>query len=79
MIAPRFEPFQSPIDQSIISCPAGLREHNKKHGVTNIRDYGDTYFERRGKEKYREQQGATPAQRAERRELINRALTERGM
>ena len=79
MLAPQFEPFQSPIDKTTISCPAGLRRHNKKHGVTNIRDYGENYFDRRGKEKYQEQQGASKEARADRRELINRTLRERGM
>ena len=79
MLAPQFEEFRSPIDQTIVSCPAGLRRHNAKHGVTNIRDYGENYFERRGKEKYQEQQGSTREQRTERRELINRTLTEKGL
>ena len=79
MLAPKFDAFISPIDQTRISCPGGLREHNKKHGVTNVRDYGENYFERRGKEKYAEQQGATKEQRAERKELINQAMRKRGL
>ncbi len=79
MLAPDFKEFISPIDRSVVACPKGLREHNRKHGVTNVRDYGDNYFERRGKEKYAEQQGTTKEARADRRELINQAMKREGM
>ena len=45
------EPFISPIDKSIITSKSSLREHNRKHGVTDIRDYGSEYFERKHKER----------------------------
>jgi hypothetical protein len=35
------EPFNSPIDGSIISCRSQLRAHNEKHGVTNMADYSE--------------------------------------
>lgn len=36
-----FEPFQSPIDGSIIASKEQLREHEKKH---NVRQVGDAYL-----------------------------------
>lgn len=39
MVMPDIEPFVSPIDQSVVSGRAALREHNKRHGVTNAADY----------------------------------------
>jgi glycine cleavage system H lipoate-binding protein len=41
------QPFKSPIDGSIIRDPAQLRAHNRKHGVTDRRDYGESWFERK--------------------------------
>ena len=73
------DPFVSPVDGSVISDRAHLRAHNKRHNVTNVADYGHGWFERKGKDKYREQQGATTKQRRERREAINRTMRERGM
>ena len=73
------ESFTSPVDGSVISDRAQLRNHNKRHGVTNVQDYGPNWFDRRGREKYQEQQGTTPQQRRERREAINRTMRERGM
>lgn len=71
--------FVSPVDGTIISDRSHLRAHNARHEVTNVREYGPDWFERRGKEKYNEQQGKTPQQRRERREAINRTMRERGM
>jgi hypothetical protein len=73
------EAFVSPVDGSIISDRTHLRDHNRRHEVTNVADYGPDWFARRGKEKYREQQGTTPAQKRERREAINRTMREKGM
>lgn len=36
---PDLEPFVSPVDGSIISGRAALREHDKRHGVTNVADF----------------------------------------
>lgn len=38
------EEFVSPIDQSIIRTPADLRAHNRRHGVTDMRDYSPEYL-----------------------------------
>lgn len=40
------EEFVSPIDQSIIRTPADLAQHNKKHGVTDMRDYSPAFLEK---------------------------------
>lgn len=51
LISPCIEEFRSPIDGRIISDRKQLREHNKEHGVTDYRDYGDDYFSRKQKER----------------------------
>ena len=51
MIMPALKEFQSPIDQSMISCRSQLEKHNKRHGVTNVADYGDGYIERKAHER----------------------------
>ena len=71
--------FVSPIDRSIIDDRGKLREHNKRHGVTNVADYGEDYFERRGKEKYAEQQGSTKEAKEQRVDAIKRAMYEHGL
>ena len=74
-----FETFQSPIDQSVISCPSKLRAHNKKHGVTNIRDYGDEWFGRKNKERGDNITGNTKQARNERIENVKEALQRHGV
>jgi hypothetical protein len=71
--------FKSPIDGSIISCRSQLRDHNKKHGVTDIRDYGHQHFETRGKEMYREKTGDNPQAKKERQQLIEHNLYKYGV
>jgi hypothetical protein len=73
------EPFKSPIDGSIISCRSQLRQHNKKHGVTDIRDYGEQHFAKRGEEMYRERVGETPQAKRERQQLIEHNLYKAGI
>lgn len=53
------ESFKSPIDGSVITDRAQLREHNRKHGVTDSRDYGAEHFERKTKEREDVMQGNT--------------------
>jgi hypothetical protein len=45
------EEFVSPIDQSIIRTPSDLAKHNKKHGVTDQRDYSPAFLEKATKER----------------------------
>lgn len=35
--------FVSPIDNSVVHGRRGLREHDKRHGVTNVADYKDSW------------------------------------
>ena len=46
-----FEEFKSPIDGSIVTSPAKLAAHNKKHGVTNASDYSEGYIENKAKKR----------------------------
>lgn len=69
-----FEAFKSPIDGSIIAGPRGLREHNRKHGVTNVRDYGEGYFDRKAKERSADTIGANARGKAERINTIKQAI-----
>jgi len=71
--------FVSPVDGSVIDDRGKLREHNKRHGVTNVADYGENYFEKRGKEKYADQQGSTREAKAERVEAIKKAMYDNGL
>ena len=73
------EAFISPVDRTVIDDRRKLREHNKRHGVTNVRDYGEDYFERRGKEKYLESIGATKEAKAERIAALKEAFGKHGI
>lgn len=68
------EAFTSPIDGTLIDDRGKLREHNKKHGVTDIRDYGEKYFDRKQKERSAEIQGKTPAAKRDRVEALKRTM-----
>jgi|TARA_R110000803_G_scaffold56695_1_gene114070 hypothetical protein len=46
MINKPFEGFISPVDQKPIESRRQLAEHNKRHGVTDSRDYSANYLER---------------------------------
>lgn len=65
-----FEPFTSPIDGSVISDRAQLRAHNKKHSVTDMRDYGPEWFARKKKERELELSGNTRLAREDRIKCI---------
>ena len=45
------EPFISPIDKSIISSRAQLREHNRRHNVTNAADYSPEFIAQRRRQR----------------------------
>jgi len=47
------EEFISPIDQSVIRTPSDLARHNKKHGVTDARDYSPQFLEKAQNERMR--------------------------
>lgn len=70
------EPFTSPISGELITDRGQLRRHNKRHGVTDTRDYGESYFGRRSKEMNAERTGQTPAAKQERIETIKHAIEQ---
>lgn len=73
------ESMKSPIDGSVITCRGKLREHNRKHGVTDIRDYGSSYFDRKEKERHNNLIGNTRAAKSERIETIKEVLNAYGV
>lgn len=70
--------FVSPIDGRVIDDRSQLRAHNKEHGVTNVADYGEGYFERRGKEKYNDSIGNTKKAKLERVEALRKSMHDHG-
>lgn len=68
------EPFKSPIDGSIIGTRHQLTEHNKRHGVTNTRDYKDGYVEKRAAARNDEYHGRTASAKKERIGAIQRSM-----
>lgn len=46
-----FIDFKSPIDGTIIGDRAQLAAHNKKHGVTDMRDYSQSHFDNAAKQR----------------------------
>lgn len=73
------EEFRSPVDGSVISDRGQLREHNKRHGVTDMRDYGDNYFQRKESERQAILKGNTKEAKRERVETIKRVMQQHGM
>ena len=79
MVVKGFDAFKSPVDGSVISCNSKLRDHNKRHGVTNVQDYGQAYFDKRGREKNREMLGQTRQAKQERVNTIKSAMYKHNM
>jgi hypothetical protein len=78
-VAKSFEAFKSTVDGSVISDRRQLAAHNKKHGVTNIEDYGQKHFDDSGKRMYNERIGNTAEGEKDRRQIIEKELYKRGM
>lgn len=74
VVAKSFETFKSPVDGTIISDRRQLAQHNKKHGVTNIQDYGQKHFDDAGHRMHNERIGNTKQAECERREIIVNTL-----
>ena len=70
------EPFVSPIDGTVIRDAAQLRSHNKKHDVTDRRDWGPDWFERKGKELELKRQGLDPESKRERIAALKQATED---
>jgi hypothetical protein len=73
------EAFVSPVDGTVVTGRASLREHNERNGVTNIGDYEAGHFEKRGKEMKAEATGQTAEAKQERCELIDKTLNDFGV
>lgn len=66
--------FISPIDQTIISDRRQLREHNKKHGVTNSQDYSAGFLQKKQKARTAMLQGEGRAAQEDRVQDLKRAI-----
>lgn len=42
-VLPDIEPFVSPVDGKVITGRRALREHNRRHNVTNAADFKETW------------------------------------
>ncbi|RLA50988.1 MAG: hypothetical protein DRQ98_12155 [Gammaproteobacteria bacterium] len=71
-----FNAFTSPIDGTRIRDSAQLRSHNRKHGVTDQRDYGPDWFARESKSRDDRLTGATKADKQDRLNALNRAYEQ---
>ena len=74
-----FTPFISPVDGKPVTSRAELNAHNERHGVTDMRDYGEAYFERKRESMDRERLGNTPQAKRERQQLIEKTLYDHGV
>lgn len=73
-IIPDIEPFISPVDGKIIKTRSQLREHNREHGVTNQRDYSESFFEKKHNEHHKNMRGGSASDKAERIEIMRELL-----
>lgn len=65
-----FTPFTSPIDGTRIRDASQLASHDKKHGVTDPRNYGPDWFARESKARDDRLTGQTKVDRQERLNTI---------
>ena len=68
------ESFVSPIDGTVIDDRRKLREHNRRHSVTDSRDYSPEYYARKKSERDAQLTGNTREQRQERIEALSHAI-----
>jgi len=78
-IMPDIQPFVSPVDGKVITSRTKLRAHNREHGVTNIRDYGEETRMKGELERQKRITGSTPQAKRERKMLIAEELRKRGV
>lgn len=78
MILPDIEPFVSPVDGSVVSSRSKLRAHNRKHGVTNIADYGPDWAEKAEKSRQQRLALQTKRQKQHRVEQIKAIMESYG-
>jgi hypothetical protein len=68
--------FVSPIDGTPITDRGQLRRHMAQHGVTNSADYSESFLLDRSQKRVAAMTGTTRKDKAERIDLIRRALDE---
>lgn len=73
------EEFKSPIDGRIIRDRSHLRQHNKEHGVTDMRDYGSNHFERAAKERREILSGKAKSEVRARKQALVDAMKKLGV
>ena len=74
-------PFVSPVDGSVISDRKQLREHNKRHNVVNLDEFGTDHWDNKRKEREKFFNGEhTPQESLKRKqeiwEIVHRAERE---
>ena len=70
------ESFVSPIDGSVISDRKQLREHNKRHNVVNLDEFGTDHWDNKRKERERFFNGEhTPQESLRRKQEIYEVMT----
>lgn len=74
--ASAFTPFKSPIDGKIVGDRKQLRDHNKRHGVTDMRDYSQSHFDKAQKLRHDTINGRAKGQREERVNDLKRTMHE---
>ncbi len=70
---PDIPDFVSPVDGQVVHGRAGLRDHNKRHGVTNMADFTNEW-ETKAKQRAKVFSGDPSFDRKRRREAIIRAV-----
>jgi hypothetical protein len=73
-----FKDFKSPIDGSIIGDRKQLAAHNLRHGVTNIADYGEQHFHKKGMERREILDSKSETNRRGRREELHKQFRNHG-
>ncbi|MGI9336885.1 MAG: hypothetical protein ACR2P4_00020 [Gammaproteobacteria bacterium] len=68
------EAFISPIDKSLITSRSTLRQHHKRHGTTDARDYSPAYYAEKAKQRKIDSEGANSADRQERLNAIKASI-----
>lgn len=74
MVMEDIKPFISPIDGTEITSRPLRDAHMRQHGVTNSSDYSPEFLHKRRLERERRMTGNTARDRAQRIELIKRAI-----
>lgn len=72
-VIPDIDPFVSPVDGSVITGRRALREHNKRHNVTNASDFKGEW-EQKAKERASFYQGNAKYDRERRIEHLKNAF-----